>query len=88
MPTYFSNLFTLLLELPFQFINLPTNPTTYLYTYLPTYEPTFLSTYVFYITKYLINYLLIFPTPQPPNLTYQFIKVHPSSWMMNIGSHM
>jgi hypothetical protein len=67
---------------------MPINPTTYLYTYLPTYAPTFLPIYVSYIAKYLINYLLIFSNPTPPNPTYQFFKVHPSSWMMNTCHHM
>jgi hypothetical protein len=78
MPPYYSYLSTLLLELHF-----------YLLICLPTYAPTFLPTYVFYIAKYLTNYLLTFPTPhKPPNPTYQFIKVCPSLWMMNIGAHM
>jgi hypothetical protein len=74
---------------------MPNNPTTYLYTYLPTYAPTFLPIhyaylpiYVFYIVKFLINYLLVFSNPTPSNPTYSFIKVRPSSWMMNTSPHM
>jgi len=92
MPTYPSNLFTLFLELPFYLLICLR---TYLYTYLPTYAPTFLPIhyaylpiYTFCIAKYLINYLLIFSNPISPNPTYQFIKVRPSSWMMNISLHM
>jgi hypothetical protein len=81
----------------FLLINLPTNPTIYLYTYLLTYAPTFLPIhyvylpiYIFYIAKYLINYRFTFSNPAhpPSNPTYQFTKVRPSSWMMNIGLHM
>jgi hypothetical protein len=56
--------------------------------YYIAYLPNYLFIYVFYITKYLINYLFIFSIPTPFNPTYQFIKVHLSSWMMNIGPHM
>jgi hypothetical protein len=61
---------------------------TYLHTHLPTYHYVHLPIYAFYIAKYLTNYLLTFLTPQAANPTYQFIKVHPSSWMMNICPHM
>jgi len=89
MPTYPHNLSTLLFELPFYLL---TCLLTQLPTYLPTYASTFLPIhyaylpiYDFYIIKYLINYLLIFTNPNSPHPTYQFIKVCPSSWMMNIG---
>jgi hypothetical protein len=65
----------------FLFINMPINPTTYLYTYLPTYAPTFLPThyaylliYVFYITKYLINYLFTFSNTSPPILPINLLR--------------
>jgi hypothetical protein len=94
MPTYFNNLSTLLLELPFYLLTcLLTQLPTYIHVYflcthLPTY-PLCLLTYLHLLHSQIPNYLPIhFFQPHPPNPTYLVIKLHPSSWMMNIGPHM
>jgi hypothetical protein len=55
---------------------------------MPTYFSN-LSTLFFELPFYLLTCLLTQPPIyKPTNPTYQFIKVRPSSWMMNIGPYM
>jgi hypothetical protein len=87
MHTYPNNLSTLFFELPFYLLTcLLTQQPTYILTYLPMHPPSYLP--LCFLYNQIPNSFSTHFFQHPPYPTYQFIKVHPNSWMMNIGPHM